>query len=245
MVRSHEFLARLTAVAEAPNGGAVSPTFTQTAEALRLPTTHVSLLSGANGLVGFDGYFRLFGIGRPTSALADIETWNADATWRFAWPLRLREFLCFGETAWGDQYAYRVAELGEASPKVYLLEHVTMGAEILAPNFEAFVEAEFLRNCKSPYDSVLVRVHARLGALRYDDHIAHVPSILITDDENPDRVARMPAVSSMIVNGDLARQLADEKQSRTIKAVEPYEDELGRMRLRVVFGGAKGDLPDK
>ena len=230
---SRELLARLTSVAAAPNGPACAATFGQTAESLSLPASHVSLLSEANGLIGYEGYFRLFGIGKTTSGLTDIETWNEEATWRFAWPSRLGDFLCFGETAWGDQYAYKLAELGDAAPTVYFLEHVTMGAERIAQGFETFVEAEFLRNCENPYDLMLVRVHQRLGALRCDEHVVCVPSILISDDENPDRVVRMPAVKSMIVNGDLARQLSDE--NRPIKAVEPYADDLGRMRLRVVF----------
>src|SRR5262245_16055769 len=62
-------------------------------------------LMSTNGARSNDGYFRIFGLG--PQAEIDSVNWNALNTWKFAWPARVQEFWCFGETAWGDQYAFK------------------------------------------------------------------------------------------------------------------------------------------
>src|SRR5688572_21367932 len=66
-----------------------------------LPTDHEELLSLVGGRLGYSGCFRLFSADRAAR-------WNAPACWKFAWPCDLTDFFCFGETAWGDQYAYKL-----------------------------------------------------------------------------------------------------------------------------------------
>lgn len=199
-----------------------------------LPTAHVDLLKIANGISVFGGYFRLFGGRCPE--MIDVIEWNDRETWTFAWNKPLEEYWFFGETAWGDQYAYRRDELRESSrPKVYFLQGITMNPEVIANDFDTFLEAEFLRNALEPYDSFLVAVRQRLGDLAPLDHIAYVPSLLISGEENVDLVSKLDAVASMVINGDLYNQLADQPQDRPIKELQPFEDADGRMRMRVVW----------
>jgi hypothetical protein len=59
--------------------------------------------------------------------------------------------------------------------------------------------------------------------------------MLITGAESIENIMKMPAVASMIVNGDLARQLADEPLDRQISHIEAYQDSENRSRMRVIW----------
>lgn len=202
----------------------------------KLPSVHALLLSQSNGLSCYGNYFRLFGVtagdvGQPM----DLDRWNSAEMWKFAWPVSLAEYLCFGETAWGDQYAYRIDELGRADPPVYFMEAITLQPEPLAESFEEFISEELLRNCEEPYDDMLVAARRKVGDLADEDHIAYVPSPLIAGDESIDHVVKMNAIAAMIANGDLAAQLTGENQSRQIAGLQPYTDPQGRPRLKVIW----------
>lgn len=200
-----------------------------------LPEAHRKLLAASNGLQGYGGYYRIFGVG-PESPI-DALTWNEPDVRKFAWHDDLSEFFCFGETGWGDQYAYRHDEMGEYSePPVYFLESVTMTSERLASSFEQFITDEFLPATQNPYDLFLVAARNRLGELDSLTHITYSPSILLTGEEKAEHITQIPAVVSMVVNGDLARQLGHEDPSRQVEAIRPYTDERGRERLDVVWG---------
>lgn len=201
---------------------------------IKLPATHLEFLKLANGISIFGGYFHLFGCSSPTTI--DMIDWNSSGVWQFAWNKPLNEFWFFGETAWGDQYAYRRDELRQTStPRVFFLEGITMNAEVIADDFGTFLESEFLLNALQPYDANLVAVRHRLGDLEPHEHIAYIPSPLISGQEIVDSVSKLDAVASMIVNGDLFSQLAEQAQDRSIQEVQPYEDSNGRMRMRVVW----------
>lgn len=204
---------------------------------ISLPSVHVSLLAKSNGLVGYHGYFRLFAAGPPgsNSRLASLRTWNDKGTWKFAWPAHVADYCSFGETAWGDQYAYKFTDLKGPSTPVYFLEALTLEPEEIATSFESFLRDEFLRNCTKPYDSKIIDAVERFGNLDPTEHLAHVPSPLITGDESRGDVMKMNAVAHMIVNGDLASQIADEPESRKIKRIDVSRDSSGRERLRVVW----------
>jgi hypothetical protein len=201
---------------------------------IKLPAAHLDLLKLANGIAVFGGYFRLFGYCSATTI--DVLQWNASQVWKFAWDKPLDEFWFFGETAWGDQYAYRRDELNQSStPNVWFLEGITMNEEVIARDFDSFLENEFLRNAIQPYDENIVVARRRLGDLQPVEHIAYVPSPLITGEENVDSVSKLDAVASMIIAGDLCNQLGQETQDRTIKELQPYKDSNGRMRMRVLW----------
>lgn len=197
--------------------------------AILLPESHRALLRASDGITAYGGYFRVFGAQR-------LWEWNDQRLWKFAWPDAVADFVCFGETGWGDQYAYRADELRrDHEPRVYFLEAITLRPELLHESFEAFLAEELLRNAVEPYDAMLVEARKRIGDLRLEEHIQYVPSPLISGEELIETVAKVPAVTSMVINGDLSRQLAAEEHSRAIKGVETYQDENGRTRLRVVW----------
>ncbi len=198
-----------------------------------LPRLHQELLAASDGLMAYDGYFRLFGV---SGVVTDLALWNQRDTWKFAWPSLAEDFLCFGETGWGDQYAYRLSELeSEAAASVYYLDAFSLQTRKLAKNFAAFLESDFLRNAKDPYDEFLVAARRKLGALESSEHITYVPSILVTGEESVEHICKMPARASMIANGDMDRQLSEEAQSRPIAGIMPFVDEQGRMRLEVLW----------
>lgn len=202
---------------------------------LVLPPAHLEALCSVNGLTAYGGYFRLFGAG--PWAVIDLADWNNPECWKFAWPGGLDRFICFGGTAWGDQYAYDLAELSADAPSasVYFLEAIGMEPEVIAPDFQSFLEREFLRNAREPYDTLVKQVRARLGDLMPREHITHVPSILLTETEDPGSVMKLDAVAAMIANGDLWVQLASTPTERAVRSLDVYTDDRGRPRVRVVW----------
>lgn len=188
--------------------------------------------------MAYGGYFRLLPLADRSLVnwLVSIERWNQPSTWKFAWPHSVLDYVCFGETAWGDQYAYKLGDLdsGDSAP-VYQLEGITMQPEVLASSFEEFMSNDFLRNARTPYDAMLVRARQKLGGLRCSEHLIYVPSLLLTGEEDIDHVSTMEAVSAMIVNGDMAVQLGNELETRDVAGIDTYTDQDGRTRLKVVW----------
>lgn len=197
---------------------------------IALPPVHQALLEECGGATAYDGYFRLFGSG---SGRFGLKNWNDGDTWKFAWPKRVAQYFCFAETAWGDQYAYRLTDGVIASEQVFFLDALRMEPEALFPTFEAFLTGEFLRNASAPYDSALVSVAARLGPLPVDKHLSQVPSQLVTGIEDPGSVQTLPAIDAMVFNGDLYRQIIEARRDAPVRAVEVVGDSNGRPRLQV------------
>src|SRR5690349_1053821 len=81
----------------------------QASDGFTLPPEHAEILRWSNGVEAYAGYFRLFGIG--ANASVDAIVWNRHDYWKFAWGDRCSAYWCFGETAWGDQYAYAIESL--------------------------------------------------------------------------------------------------------------------------------------
>ena len=201
---------------------------------VHLPWMHKTLLLRSNGIEIYSGYYRLFGL--TDGERIDMVKWNDPTTWKFAWPRTINEYWCFGESAWGDQYAYRLDELGpDKEAKVYLLDGITMEADLLARDYECFLEEEFLRCATAPYDEMVVAARRKFGELLAIEHLTYVPSLLVGGEERLENVLKMDALVSMVVNGDLATQLAHTDTERSIRALETYEDAEGRTRLRVLW----------
>jgi hypothetical protein len=200
-----------------------------------LPATHRSILNCSNGLMVFNGYFRLFGCGAGASI--DMKVWNELSCWKFAWPNRkLEQFVSFGESAWGDQYAYSIDELlCGTEPRVFFFDAYNMSSEVLSGNFNEFLENEILRCSTCPYDAFTVSAYQRLGALTWDEHVIQVPSILITGHEAIEAIEKIDARSAMIINGDLATQLSERTEGKLLERLDTITDELGRMRINVVW----------
>jgi hypothetical protein len=193
-----------------------------------LPGEYLEFLARFNGVCSSDGYFRIFGVGEQSDL--DVVDWNGRNTWKDAWADAINDYWCFGETAWGDQYAFR---RGCDDPTVYFLEAVSMAPEEIAPNFERFLTDEFLRNVRQPYDDNIRRAQQEIGPLASRDHITYVPSILITGSETESGIQKMPATASMIINGDMFRQLRH--ADRAVKRVDIQDDERGRPRAKIIW----------
>ena len=203
-----------------------------------LPAEHRALLEGLNGFTVHRGAFRIFGIGRE-SAL-DLGLWNDRETWRFAWPRHLDQFLFFGGTAWGDQYAYRWGSSGHlAGPEVFFLEANSMGPEPFAESFEQFVVNDLLRNARDPYDTMTVAALASLGAIAPGDHWALAPSVALGGYEDIANVMTLPSSTAMIIAGDIDSALRGMHPGTRPSAVVPWTDDRGRLRLRLDSAAAQ------
>lgn len=200
---------------------------------IQLPTAHINLLAETNGLSAFGGYFLMFGVG--TGEIESLVDWNEIDTWKFAWAGRANDYLCFGSTAWGDQYAYYAPDrkVDEADP-VYLLDAFTMSPELLSDNFQTFFETEMLRNASAPYDSLTKSTRARIGDLAPGELLGFQPPLQLGGTETTSKSIKMPARSVMVANGDLTMGIDALPEAATVKQVLPYSDEAGRLRLRLI-----------
>ncbi len=204
-------------------------------QGILLPSEHRAALQESNGIEVYAGYVRLFGV-RTTESI-DAIAWNQADCWKFAWGDRCAGYWCFGETAWGDQYAYALESLRiDEAAKVYFLDALSMTPQIVASSFTEFLEKEFLRSAKNPYDAMIKQARQKLGPLEATSHMVYIPSVLLGGVEDINNVQKMNARSAMICNGDIATQLDAGPTERAVKGVQPYEDESHRMRLRLVWG---------
>jgi hypothetical protein len=201
---------------------------------IRLPLEHFELLCGSNGLTAYHGYYRMFGMGR--SRATDAFAWNHPECWRFAWDARCSPFWCFGETAWGDQYAYKVDDLrGRGSQPVYFLEGLAMTPEVIAASFSDFLHGELIRNAIEPYSEMTRLAKEKFGPIQASFHLVYSPSILLGGEDSIDNVQLMDAVTAMVFRGDIATQIDNAPPGKRVSSVEPYQDEKSRMRLRLIW----------
>ncbi|MGO1076246.1 SMI1/KNR4 family protein [Inquilinus sp. CA228] len=200
---------------------------------IALPNDHLKALRESNGATVYGGYARLFGI-NSTNCI-DILEWNRSDYWKFAWEIRCRDYICFAETAWGDQYAYRIGYLQKGDARVYLLDGLSMTPEIVASSFKEFLESEFLRISTAPYDEMMVHARNKFGDLEPENHLIYSPSLLIGGPEDVNNIMIIQGRTAMIFNGDIASQLDAAPVSSVITAVVPYDDDVGRPRLKLVW----------
>jgi len=199
---------------------------------LTLPLQHLEVLSWSNGVEAYAGYVRLFGVN--TEEAIDSVLWNDYDYWKFAWDQRCSDFWCFGETAWGDQYAYSIDSLKrERDSPVYLLDAVSMTPQVLCASFLEFFEGEFIRVARAPYDDMIRFARDKFGPLDPKQHLVYIPSLLLGGQESIDHVQTMEARVAMICNGDLAIQLDNGPADGSVKSVSTLQDREGRMRLHL------------
>jgi hypothetical protein len=199
-----------------------------------LPGDHLAALQESNGVEAYAGYIRLFGLG--TTHSIDAMVWNLPNCWKFAWANRCAGFWCFGETAWGDQYAYALESLRSGTAvEVYSLDALSMTPRVVASSFTEFLETEFVESAKDPFDAMTKQARQKLGPLELSSHLVYSPSLLLGGPEDINHVEKMPARAAMIVNGDIATQVDAGPADGAIKGVQTYEDELHRTRLRLVW----------
>lgn len=200
-----------------------------------LPAQHKELLLLSNGLSVFHGYRRLFAANDGTER--NLLSWNIQNLWKFAWNTDLSNYLCFGESGWGDQYAYRLDELlGTVTPKVYRLEYIDMSARIWNESFDEFINRELLRWTFDPYDPDSIAAYEKLGDLEWNEQAAYAPPVVIGGAEDVNNAIKMPAVTNMVYNGDLFHQICNVQDERAILGLEPFTDSAGRARMLLKLG---------
>ena len=206
----------------------------ETESSFRLPTDHKKLLFSSNGIEAYAGYLRMFGL--YTAEACDAVRWNQEDYWKFAWGDRCADYWCFAETAWGDQFAYRMESLRMGRDEtVFFLDSMSMRPEVVASSFCEFLEKEFIRTAKVPYDAMLRSARQKFGPIELGTHLVYAPSVLLGGSEDIRNVVRINARAAMICNGDIAEQLDAGPLDRTIKALLPYVDNKQRQRIRLVW----------
>ena len=200
---------------------------------LCIPAAHARVLELSNGLEVYWGYFRLFGLYSTNGINAVV--WNTFEHWKFAWHERCVDYWCFGETVWGDQYAYLRKECQSGKPKVYFLDALSMSAEVIAQSFEEFFTKEFLRCAEAPYDETIVRARQAHGPVSAKDHLVYTPSPLLGGVEDIADAQIMDGRAAMICNGDIVLQLDAAADGLKLARVEAYTDEAGRPRFRLIW----------
>ena len=190
-----------TALADLAADGAVTlheplDMFAPEALTVSLPLEHMRLLARSNGVEAYGGYFRVFGLG--AGAGIDLLAWNEPSLWKRAWNGRADGWLCFGETGWGDQYAYR-GETGGGT--VFRLDAFSMESEPIASGFAEWVRRVLLPNAQRPRDELTLTARERLGRLPLAEHVTFLrpPDGCEVD---PATVARVPAVAAMRAAAD-------------------------------------------
>ena len=144
--------------------------------------------------------------------------------------------LVLRETAWSDQFCYAIESLQEdENAAVLFMDAYSMTPQILAPSFAEFFQNVFVRSAKEPYDAMTRLARERFGVLEVTDHVVYNPSIILGGSEDIANVQKMNARSAMICNGDIAIQLDEGPATGSVKAVQPYEDDMHRMRLRLIW----------
>jgi hypothetical protein len=165
-----------------------------------LPLDHARVLSLTNGLDAYGGYFRLFGLG-PWS-VRDMRRWNGARGWRTAWGGRADGWWFFGETAWGDQYAYaRGDDPFAADTTVYRLDACRLEPEAVAEDFAEFLAGELARNAAAPRDEATVAARERFGEIDPNQQLAYVPSLLAGGDDDLANVVTLGAREAMSAAG--------------------------------------------
>jgi len=202
--------------------------------AIRLPAELAEVLRLSNGLVAYGGHFRLFGLG-PDCEL-DAILWNSADHWKFAWGADMECWWCFGENAWGDQYAYDVRQLNSGTPMVVLLHHVGMLPCLEPSPLQTVFHLESLHHERP--DGFETMLRSRYPIVAVSQHLAYSPlyALLESGEQwNVDKIKLMDSRAAMIMNGDVSRQMARHGAVRLPQRAVPYADKKGRPRMRIIW----------
>jgi hypothetical protein len=198
----------------------------------RLPTAHQDLLKRLNGFSLHGGAFRVFGI--REEPYLDIEQWNSEDLWRYAWSKPLDGWLMIGENALGSQYAYQVDGGGDLGGAVYCLDPIELVGDRFFDDVAEFIDDCVRRMAEEVFDPELKQATERYGPLDPSELLVFAPAEAIGGPHDLDNVQKLPAVTAMTFGGDIYRQI-DEHPTVDPTEVRPYTDDQGRDRLELVY----------
>jgi len=201
-----------------------------------LPPSHKRLLSLANGISCFFGHITLFGL--KCGQCVDLARWNADETWKFAWRfVDLSQWLCFAQTSWGEQFAYNVKDLQEGgNPRIYHLGVGLMDHGEWADDFEQFARRTLMLMSEDPFMPSLIKTYKKFGQIPVGKSLAYTPSLMLGGEHGDvEHMTLLDSESQLIIDGDIHSQVCGEGQGRKVTSVLPYQDERGRIRMKVNF----------
>ncbi|MGZ3455984.1 MAG: SMI1/KNR4 family protein [Polyangiales bacterium] len=197
------------------------------AAVLPLQSSHLQLMARMNGASFASSYIRLFGV---QAHARNVFEWNDPRLWKFSWDEAMQDFFCFGETAFGDQFALRYDGV---VPYVYRIS-VDGGLARIADSFDEFL-VWLSAAVRSPDEHILA-AQSRFPRVPWDKHLVQVPPELLVGRFAPEFLRPMSAVSSMVAAGDLTRQIhLPGNEERRVIRLDTYIDENDRGRLRVIW----------
>jgi hypothetical protein len=200
---------------------------------VNLPEQHRTLLLTGNGIHACWGYERLLGVGHDVTHLGP---WNLYECWKFAWRTPLDDYLCFAQTGFGDQYAYRIADLKRGDARVHRLDvhHMEAAEPSASDDFDAYLNGLF-RAAESPSERV-VEARRQIGDLTPDELAILSPSPLLVGVERATDYVKMVARVGLSINGDMAGQLLDPANAgRVVERIEVEVDRRDWPRVKIVW----------
>jgi hypothetical protein len=160
----------------------------------------------------------------------DAVKWNHRELWKHAWRGAADAFFCFGMTSMGDQFAFRVDEMGERD-RVWMLDAFELSPTVVAGTFERFLD-DLLERAAKP-DDLVAGAHERHGPMALGQLFAVAPPIQFGTKGLLERLRPMPAGVVMTFYGDTVAEL-ERCAGRPITKLDMVMDERGRPRLRLV-----------
>ncbi|MEU8265513.1 SMI1/KNR4 family protein [Micromonospora sp. NPDC048999] len=198
-----------------------------------LPSVYAAALRIANGFTVHSGMNRVFGIREDRHM--DLRTWNQEDGWRFAWGGKADpSFLMFGETAFGDQYALRWTG-SSYEDLVYLLDVNLLSVRPIFDSFAHFLDQEIVQNALSPSHPTALACVGKFGHVPPEENVVLTPSLLLGGYEDVSNMVKIESYTAMIYGGDIYTAVVSAPDDAAVVGVEPWVDDIGRRRLRVVF----------
>lgn len=198
-----------------------------------LPSVYAAALRIANGFTVHSGMNRVFGIRGDRHM--DLRSWNEEEGWRFAWAGKADpSFLMFGETAFGDQYALRWNG-SSYEDRVYLLDVNLLSVRPIFDSFAHFLDQEIVQNAISPSHPAAIACVDKFGRVSPNENFVLTPSLLLGGYEDVSNMVKIESYTAMIYGGDIYAAVVSAPDEAAVVGVEPWADEAGRRRLRVVF----------
>ncbi|MEU8388187.1 SMI1/KNR4 family protein [Micromonospora sp. NPDC048843] len=198
-----------------------------------LPSVYAAALRIANGFTVHSGMNRVFGVREDRHM--DLRAWNQVEGWRFAWGEKADpSFLMFGETAFGDQYALRWTG-SSYEDVVYLLDVNLLSVRPIFDSFAHFLDQEIAQNAISPSHSTALACVEKFGRVPFNENVVVTPSLLLGGYEDVSNMVKIDSYAAMIYGGDIYTAVVSAPDEVAVVGVEPWVDDIGRPRLRVVF----------